>query len=653
MTAQSVIQPFATFNDLSGKPLDAGYLYVGTANQNPETSPIQVYFDEALTIPAAQPIRTVAGYPARNGSPAQLYVDADSFSLTVKDKKLRLVTTTLDAVGVFALRAQLEGSGGSAVIGFIQSGAGAVARTLQDKGREAVSAEDFGAVGDGTTDDAAAFAAALATGRPVRLQKHKTYAFGTQLQPPSNSGIIGGGTLKMLTGPGKFDASSYGAVFATNATGVFIDARENVDIDANFIMEANGAVRVCNPVSVRSSTNVNVLGSCSGFKEAQVGLLSWDSNIGGYVRWYPHDCTPDSNTLSTIQLSGLEIDNNRVSSINSVGLVFDVYAKNLKLGATAVAAYGEQSDAVNIQSQGYSGMVGRVTADTVGEPLDVFGDGNVVMVSGRNCYAYGLKLIHGASDNVIHASIERTVGHGVVYGGSNTASKTVRNNVVIASVKDIGVLGAFANASAVATDGSSATFKPEYNRTRITAHGDGVNMDYVVFEESGSNNTYEADGTGFALQFGIVTGTAGAGNVIRRMQSTSISAATTVATSVSNGGVIPYDTEQFDALGEYDPATYTFTARCHGRYLCHAQIRIGNLPAGNIFGIQIQRNGSALRRNAPVNPGASGKEHYAQISEIVRCNAGDTIRFACVTDTGGPVTITNNSEFTYMFIEQL
>ena len=42
---------------------------------------------------------------------------------------------------------------------FIQAGAGAVTRTMQDKVRESVSAKDFGAVGDGVADDTAALQA--------------------------------------------------------------------------------------------------------------------------------------------------------------------------------------------------------------------------------------------------------------------------------------------------------------------------------------------------------------------------------------------------------------------------------------------------------------------------------------------------------------
>lgn len=59
-----------------------------------------------------------------------------------------------------ALAISLATQIGASLIGFIQAGVGAVLRTLQAKGRETVSVDDFGAVGDNVTDDSAAIIAA-------------------------------------------------------------------------------------------------------------------------------------------------------------------------------------------------------------------------------------------------------------------------------------------------------------------------------------------------------------------------------------------------------------------------------------------------------------------------------------------------------------
>jgi len=94
--SNAVTNPFPLFYDRAGAPLDAGYIYVGTAGINPETSPITVYWDAALTEVALQPIRTLAGYPSRAGSPSQLAVSQSSFSITVKDRTGTLVYTNLN-----------------------------------------------------------------------------------------------------------------------------------------------------------------------------------------------------------------------------------------------------------------------------------------------------------------------------------------------------------------------------------------------------------------------------------------------------------------------------------------------------------------------------------------------------------------------------
>lgn len=169
--ALATVAPLPQYFDLDGDPLDGGKLYFGAVNQNPLTNPATVYWDAAATIPAAQPVRTVNGYTARNGTPALLYAAAD-YSVLVQDRRGRQVVYAANSAEfsnssnvltqLLAFITNIASSVGSSLVGFLQSGVGAVLRTVQSKLREWPSVQDYGAVGDGVADDHAAFAAAIA-----------------------------------------------------------------------------------------------------------------------------------------------------------------------------------------------------------------------------------------------------------------------------------------------------------------------------------------------------------------------------------------------------------------------------------------------------------------------------------------------------------
>src|SRR4051812_28658822 len=86
MTAYPIPNPFSQWNDLTGLPLTGGYIYVGLPNQNPETSPMAVYQDAALSIPLAQPIRTTGGFIVGTGTPANAYPATTPYSISVRNK---------------------------------------------------------------------------------------------------------------------------------------------------------------------------------------------------------------------------------------------------------------------------------------------------------------------------------------------------------------------------------------------------------------------------------------------------------------------------------------------------------------------------------------------------------------------------------------
>jgi len=109
--SSSIVSPFPFFTDTTGAPLEGGYIYIGQSNLNPETAPVNVFWDAALTIPAANPVRTVGGYPSRQGTPSRFYSATDTYSITVRNKNHALVFSAFDQsdapTSVFDISTQL------------------------------------------------------------------------------------------------------------------------------------------------------------------------------------------------------------------------------------------------------------------------------------------------------------------------------------------------------------------------------------------------------------------------------------------------------------------------------------------------------------------------------------------------------------------
>lgn len=95
MSTIEVQPPYPAFAGTDGLPLENGYIWIGVVNLSPQVNPIAVYWDDAQTIAAPQPIRTLNGYPSRNGTPARFYV-TDDYSIQVLDSKGSVVYTSLN-----------------------------------------------------------------------------------------------------------------------------------------------------------------------------------------------------------------------------------------------------------------------------------------------------------------------------------------------------------------------------------------------------------------------------------------------------------------------------------------------------------------------------------------------------------------------------
>ncbi len=151
MTGTIATIPKYQFLDSLGVPLVNGTL---TTYLTGSTTPTSTWQDAALTSLNTNPI------VLDSRGEATLWLDSGTTYKFVLKNEAGAVQWTVDNISgneqlAIALTAALAASSGSSLVGFLQAGAGAVARTLQAKNRDVVSVRDFGALGDGVSDDSA------------------------------------------------------------------------------------------------------------------------------------------------------------------------------------------------------------------------------------------------------------------------------------------------------------------------------------------------------------------------------------------------------------------------------------------------------------------------------------------------------------------
>jgi len=148
----------AQFFDNNGVPLSGGLVYTYAAGT---TTPQTTYTSSAGNIAHTNPI--VLNSAGRVASGGEIWLtDAVAYKFVLETSTAVTIATydnvTGNSSGIYAAFAA---SSGSALVGYLPAGVGAVTTTVQAKLRESVSVKDFGATGNGTTDDTAAIQAAV------------------------------------------------------------------------------------------------------------------------------------------------------------------------------------------------------------------------------------------------------------------------------------------------------------------------------------------------------------------------------------------------------------------------------------------------------------------------------------------------------------
>lgn len=507
--AEVIDIPFVVFPDVDGDPLDDGYVYIGETGLNAEVNPINVYWDSALSIPAAQPIRTINGFPSRSGTPARMYVFEPDYSITVRNKNGSFVYSSLsntgfslagtspstvanvatmrliDPASTSRLYLKAHTTEGDEGHGFFRGVTGAAAGTYVDNNgtiivptggdgsaawlrdySEAVNVRWFGAVGDGATDDTAAIQAALdaaPAGSGVMFPPGDYAISSAIVLPTSYVHLYGVGQPKII------QQTADTRIFSANGrTGlVFSDLR---------FYGSSGATSESNAACISFSSCVEcTVRNCQFFDFSGAGVRGIDSeeilvesNIFENAQYVPaitsdisfinsNDCSAISNrcfsggaTAINFTTNGNGLCNNPIVSNNQI----DGYER-----------YG-----IIFYNNRDGGQTGGIENGVV--------SGNIV----RNIY--GSEQSSGGGPKSFGAGIYILCGERVVIDGN-----TVENTNVDTDAEDL-LPGAIAvsNTSAAIISNNSITL-PKWDGIHCNdglQFGDGANAGSVNFEPYGS-----------------------------------------------------------------------------------------------------------------------------------------------------------------------
>lgn len=229
-----------------------------------------------------------------------------------------------------------------------------------------VSPENFGAIGDGITDDTAAFTEALAQGLPVQLFPGASYLVN-EIELPANAVIYGNGaTLKRMAGNSKLLSIPNDNVHIEN---VIIDGNRSVDVGNFSGIDITG--NVCHLDHI-------IIKECRNNEDAKAGIFI--------------------NGSSQTRLSNIIAYDNDKSAIYFSDCDSCIVEK--------VLAY----------NNGGSGITSARTSNTIYKDIDSHDNGySCISVNGDNCVVMNAEVYNSGFSGL-------NLGHNTIAGGANNSA---------------------------------------------------------------------------------------------------------------------------------------------------------------------------------------------------------------------------------------
>ena len=562
---------------------------------------------------------------------------------------------------------ELNNAIGGESVQFLQEGIGAVARSIQEKAREIKSPEDYG--GD---IQAALNAVSALGGGAVELKSGKIYYPTTKINIPSNCGIIGDGTPTIYASATYFNntsllvryTSTSAVIDLSGQTGSPFTPSKNPFIIGVKIESQLAQGRMVDAIICRNAINAQVQ-RCEIFGfPVGCGIRAASLVGANFSDNYIHDFLDNTTAWVGVpplkpQSTAIEIDNDRINSIDSTGVrITNNEINKIEFGPAAIAAYGFETDGVNIaNTQTFDYVINSNRINLVGEGIDTFGErGAIVGNAINNTYGFGIKLIHGASLNTVQSNVIRNTGiAGIVVAGSNIAGvgDATKNCIIGNIVENVDYLGVWSatGTAGIKIDNSSPSYTSRVTNNLFVGNSlDGSGKSGIITGTDPDKNVFVNNRITSQPSVSWVAGseTTPIYDAIR----TGVRAGLSVAQSIPASTItkVQFNSEAFDIRSEYDNATnYRWTCQIPGIYSVKAQVRFNTIVAGSKVQMYLRKNASDF---AYIQQTATGNDQTVFVDSNVQCAVGDYVEvFFWHNDTVAR-DLTGVATLTFMTITQ-
>lgn len=621
---------------------------------------------------------------SRGELPAPLFLATGNYDLTLKTAAGSTVWTrraapiddsaaSIDAAIRGDIADDTSATEGTALIGHLPPGAGAVGSTLRDHLNRIVYADNYSTIQQ-ALDQAAAIG-----GADVWLTPGESYTLTTRLLVASGCGIVSDGTAELYapasvfanTNPtSKFTATS-AVIDCSGLTSSPFTANTNIRLKGFKIRSQVSDGRMVDAITARNINGLEIVGvEAYGFP---VGYGIRAATLTGRVVIaynYFHDFTNAAAIGATAQSGGVELDNDKVNSTPSYGVnIVGNRIKDIVFTGSALSTYGMQTDGINIQGNRASPaatdftrghvVTGNIISN-VGEGIDTFGWYSTISNNTIDtCYYTCIKLIHGASYNTVAGNIlsRAKLCHIMLAastGGETTcdlAGNRVTGNVCVdANYLNDG--GSDPRLSCIRTENTAGTNQVtdnlvsgnildpgDYGKYCIYRQSDGLRNDFV------ENKLVRKGTVGWTLDDHGETGRMTASNGTRFRGT--MSAVTSIAAS-SVFTKLNINTAAIDDRAELDSTNNAWQCQIQGRYRVKGRARFATIAADSLIQLQIRLDGSVMSTESAQT--STSNEAVVTVEDIITVTETGRIQLFAAQSTGGAINA--QTADTYLIVEQ-